>query len=402
MRADLPLHDLTGGSYWMPEAIQYLDNLGLLMLGGGLTAEETAAMNDGALRSRHNLTRAASLTVEGNSVRVVNLTGHKLISGYPEGRRMWLNVRWYDDTGTLVAEDGAYGDLQVVLDGVPTTVRTLLDPSSTRVYEAHGAISQEWASQLLDLGYPLDMPVAFDRMTGALIASLIDVAAQPLGTSHDSFHFVLNNVVESDTRIPPYGMRFDEAQKRNALPVPADQYGNPGPGGIYDYFDLVDLSPPVGATYAEIDLRYQPTSWEYIQFLYLANNGTVGFLAFTGADLLEAWQATGMAEPEVMASATWGSPPAPVCTPTEPNEVSCDDGLDNDCDELIDCSDTDCDTAAVCLCNNDGVCDAGEDCEVCQSDCASVTSGRPSGRYCCGNGVAESQEGDGTVCDGNY
>jgi MYXO-CTERM domain-containing protein len=346
IRADLPLHDLTGGNYWMPEAIQYLDNLGLLVIGGGLTPEETAAMNDGATRARQNLARAASLTVEGNSVRVVNLTGHKLISGYPEGRRMWLNVRWYDDAGTLVAEDGAYGDLQVELDGVPTTVRTLLDPASTHVYEAHGAISQEWASQLIGLGYSPSMPVAFDSVTGTVTADLGGVAGQAPGTSQETLHFVLNNVVKSDNRIPPYGMSFDEAQARNALPVPADQYGDPGPGGIYDYFDVVALNPAVGATHAEIDLLYQPTSWEYIQFLYLANNGSVPFLASTGVELLEAWQATGMAEPEVVASATWD---APVCTPTEPSEVSCDDGVDNDCDDLVDCDDTDCGTAAVCL-----------------------------------------------------
>ena len=128
-------------------------------------------------------------------------------------------------------------------------------------------------------------------------------------------------------------MSFDEAQMRNALPVPADQYGNPGPGGAYDYFDVVALNPPVDATYAEIDLLYQPTSWEYIQFLYLANDGSVAFLALTGADLLEAWRATGMAEPEVMASATWVAPPP----------VDCSDGQANDND-------------------GDGVCDAEDNC----------------------------------------
>ena len=402
IRADLPLHDLTGGNYWMPDAIQYLDSLGRLVIGGGLTPDETAAMNDGANRARQNLAKAASLTVQVDSVRVVNLTAHKLISGYPEGRRMWLNVRWYDDIGTLLTEDGAYGDLDIQLDGTPMTVRTLLDPAPTRVYEAHGAISQEWANQLLDLGYDPLMPVAFDRVTGAITTNLGDVAGQATGTNHESFHFVLNNVVTSDNRIPPYGMSFDTAETRNALPVPADQYGNPGDGGTYDYFDVVALNPPVGATYAEIDLLYQPTSWEYIQFLYLANDGSVPFLATTGADLLEAWQATGMAEPEVMASATWGIPLTPACTLTEDPEVSCDDGVDNDCDEAVDCDDADCGTALVCLCDGDGVCGAGEDCQNCASDCAGVLSGRKSSRYCCGNGVPESPEGDGTVCDGNY
>jgi hypothetical protein len=52
-------------------------------------------------------------------------------------------------------------------------------------------------------------------------------------------------------------------------------------------------------------------------------------------------------------------------------------------------------------CNNNGVCEPGEDCENCP-DCAGQTNGNPANRYCCGNGVAEGPEGDGTICDGNY
>ena len=52
-------------------------------------------------------------------------------------------------------------------------------------------------------------------------------------------------------------------------------------------------------------------------------------------------------------------------------------------------------------CNNNGICDPGEDCETCD-DCEGKTNGPPSGRFCCGNGVAEGPEGDGTICDGNY
>jgi len=52
-------------------------------------------------------------------------------------------------------------------------------------------------------------------------------------------------------------------------------------------------------------------------------------------------------------------------------------------------------------CGN-GVCNAGEDCTSCSSDCAGQTGGKPSNRYCCGNGVAESAEGNGSICDDNY
>jgi hypothetical protein len=50
---------------------------------------------------------------------------------------------------------------------------------------------------------------------------------------------------------------------------------------------------------------YQPTSWEYIQFLYLANNKQNAFLANEGDYMLEAWLNTGMAAPYIMASAIW-------------------------------------------------------------------------------------------------
>jgi hypothetical protein len=155
------------------------------------------------------------------------------------------------------------------------------------------------------------MPLSFDRMTGAVDSTLGDLAAQPDGTYQETFHFVLNNKVSLDNRIPPYRYRYDVARVRNALPVPADQYGNPGPGGTYQHSDEVALNPPAGASYAEIDLLYQGTSWEYVQFLWLANTGASAFLADEGVNMLDAWINTGMVAPYVMASTVWGSAPVP-------------------------------------------------------------------------------------------
>jgi len=312
VRDDLPKHDLTGGNYWMPEAMQWLDARGRLKF-GGLTTAEITAMNAGADRARSNLEAAAGLSVSGNTVKVVNLTSHKLISGYPEGRRMWLNIQWFDGNDNLIREDGAYGDLQTEMDldddGLADTVRTLLDlkDPNTRIYEVHGGITQEWATQLIGLSAATygQMPVTYDRVTGAISSTMEDVAAMPTGSAKHSFHFVLNNEVMSDTRIPGYGMSYDEAQKRNALPVPASQYGNPGPGGEFNYWDEVALNVPANAATAQIRLLYQPTSWEYVQFLYLGNEAPTPTLSSTGKDFLDAWYNTGMAEPHVMASTTW-------------------------------------------------------------------------------------------------
>ncbi|HET6202957.1 MAG TPA: hypothetical protein VFI25_09175 [Planctomycetota bacterium] len=312
VRTDLPVHDLTGGNDWAPDAIAYLDAQGGLTVGGGLDSLQLAALAEGKIRARAQLELAATLTVAGNTVRIVNHTGHKLISGYPEGRRMWLDVRWRDAAGALVREDGAYGPIAADVGGTPTQVQTILDldGANTKIYEARFGIGQAWATQLLNLGVPPALPLAFDRQTGAVEITLGQLASQAPGSAHESFHFVLNDVVLKDNRIPPFGMSRDESVARNVVPVPANQYGAPGPGGAYDYWDEVPLSPPPGAATASIELLYQPTSWEYVQFLALANDGSVTFLASEGASLLDAWLHTGMAAPHLMASADWSACPA--------------------------------------------------------------------------------------------
>jgi hypothetical protein len=66
----------------------------------------------------------------------------------------------------------------------------------------------------------------------------------------------------------------------------------------------------------------------------------------------------------------------------------------------------------VAGCNEDGICDPGENCETCD-DCAGQTTGKPrrgkgkpiDTRFCCGNGIKEDPEGpppDFAICDGNY
>jgi hypothetical protein len=126
-----------------------------------------------------------------------------------------------------------------------------------------------------------------------------------------TFHFALNNTVVHDNRIPPYKMNQATAIERNAAPVPPDEYPVDASGN-YPYFDEVHLNPPSGAVAANIRLLYQPTSWEYIQFLYEANKESSGFLGQEGRNILDAWldrdgeMEHSMAEPIVMAAATWG------------------------------------------------------------------------------------------------
>lgn len=335
-RKDMPMHDQTGGNYWLADMIKYQDSKGHLRLGGGLNGNQTLDL--GQKRAVKHLQQAASLLVEGNTLKVVNLTGHKLISGYPEGRRMWLNIKWYDSNGALLREDGAYGPIAGLTvtneNGEAVAVESIInlnDPNA-RIYEAHYAMTKEWADTLLGVGKPASLPLSFDRTSGAVDFTLGGLAALPEGSYHETFHFVLNNYIAKDNRIPPYGMNYDEARKRNALPVPDTQYGSPGVGGLYNYWDQLDLNAlaPQNAVSAEIALLYQGTSWEYIQFLNNANTGQNAFLGLEGQNMLQAWinadvdlpevMSVGgdkkMVPPVVMTSATWGAPPTGNTPPT--------------------------------------------------------------------------------------
>ncbi len=317
---DFPLHDMTGGSYWIPSALQYLYSRGKLRFSDGLEDFQIQSWADGAARARLVLENAASLSVNGNVIKVVNLTGHKLISGYPEGRRMWLNIKWYDADKILIREDGAYGPLvdgsgnRVLVrnpaDGKMVQVESILDlhGRNTKIYEAKPGISKYWAAKLITVNQANYEPMvlSYDRYSGAPGPTMGQLAKGELGTYKATFHFVLNNVLISDNRIPTYGMNYNACKKRNCLPTPADQYGNPGMGGTYNYWDEIILNPPPGAKSAKINLLYQSTSWEYIQFLYLANDGSVPFLANEGMTMLEAWLNTGMSYPHVMDSTVWG------------------------------------------------------------------------------------------------
>ena len=330
VRKDLPRHDHTGGNSWFADITKYQDSAGILRLGDGLTAEQLAALDLGQQRAVDHLQQAASLLVDGDILRVVNLTGHKLISGYPEGRRMWINTKWYDNSDNLLREDGAYGVIGNTVANpsggpdIEVTSIVDLDDSNTKIYEAHYAVTRDWAETIEALHGP-DFELSYDRLTDEVLCTVADFLLDDsapekkeacMGEFHNTFHFALNNFVSMDNRIPPYGMSYDVSERRNTLPVPANQYGGGQVGGTYNYWDEVRLSPPANADHAHIDLLYQGTSWEYIQFLYLANKGENAFLGQEGVNMLDAWLNAPsamdslnrkMVPPVVMASIEWNS-----------------------------------------------------------------------------------------------
>ncbi len=241
-RQDLPQHAFNGGNTWVMEAIRHA--LGDEAEFYGLTEERVDQAKSRTVQSLRNASDM-ELSQEGSQlrVRVVNQSGHKLPTGYPEGRRMWLNVRFMNAKGGMVLEHGAY-DYETAT----------LDTADTKVYEAQHGLDQQMATY-----------------TGL-----------PAGKS---FHLALNNKVISDNRIPPRGFTNEGFRSVQAEPV-AYEYADG------QYWDDTYFAVPEGATSAVVILYYQTSSREYIEFLRDANVTNT-----TGDDLHALWEWAGKSAP---------------------------------------------------------------------------------------------------------
>lgn len=263
-RNDLALHDQTGGNAWISAILASADQMNAAtydpynyaILSGtkypGAKVDvlgvqnSGAALKDGSARALQQLQMAADLvtvadTASEVTLRVVNNTGHKLTSGFPEGRRMWLNVKFYAAANALVGEINPYeplvistnaqGNNQYVSGGILTHTRDDL------VYEA--------------------------SMSSALTAE------------EHTFHFVLGTDRAKDNRIPPKGFDIANAAARIAVPK-WDGADAPDYFTAAEYaggYDEVVVSKPAGTVRWEAALYYQTTSKEYIEFLRDEING---------------------------------------------------------------------------------------------------------------------------------
>lgn len=246
-RSDLGLHDLTGGNYFIPDILPsfYPGEVDSLRLNAGkqrvismLQKAATMALAPGQVGNRPKI-----------DVTITNESGHKLPSGYPEGRRIWINVKAYDIDNNLVYESGHYD--------AGTGVLTKDD--DIKVYEIHPGLSP--------------------AVAGAV--------GLPAG---ESFHFVLNDTVLFDNRIPPRGYTYADFEEIQSPPV---AYTYPDS----QYWDVTSYQLPTNANFVEVALQYQTTTKEYIEFLRDENHTNSA-----GDDLYNAWVAQGRAAPVTIVS----------------------------------------------------------------------------------------------------
>ncbi len=243
-RDDLATHGFNGANTWVRRAVRALfpdSETGLSDAAVAAAEARTLGMHQSAA-DLWAFERAGELVV-----RVVNHTGHKLPTGFVEGRRMWVHVRLLDASGALLAEHGAYDGSAAVLDA-----------SSTVVYEARHGVDD-----------------AVSALTGI-----------PAG---HGMHMAVNNAVLFDDRIPPRGFSNAEFEAIRSEPL-----GHSYPE--QHYWDDTRFSIPSGTATVEVELYYQTTAREFIEFLRDENRtNNAGQVAY------DQWVAQGKSAPVRMA-----------------------------------------------------------------------------------------------------
>jgi hypothetical protein len=245
-RPDVAEHAFIGANTWVLGAVYDQYGQSETYLTEDLI-DVNHARTQNMLRAASDMQLVQLVNQSGNQlkVRVINYSGHKLPTGYPEGRRMWLNVQFLNGSGDVIAQRGAY-------DFATATLNT----SDTKVYEMR-----------------LGMDRAIARTTGLLAG--------------ESFHLVLNNMVLKDNRIPPIG--FNNANFQAVLAAPVGHTYADG-----QYWDDTLFAIPNGAAGAIVTLYYQTTSREYIEFLRDANTAPA---PNAGTNAYERWAARGKSAP---------------------------------------------------------------------------------------------------------
>ena len=216
---DLDQHALKGGDTWVIGAVHDLHD----PYDTNLSEERVQlAIN----RTVAQLQNASDMNVvqigDVLDVRITNWSGHKLPTGFPEGRRMWVQVKFLDENDDVIEEIGGYDYDTATLDTDGATV--------------------------------FEMKLGMDEA----------VAAAANLEPGESFHLVLNNVILKDNRIPPVGFTNSEFEAIRAAPV-GETYED-GQHWHDSYYQI-----PAGASSAMVNLWFQTSSREYMEFLRDAN-----------------------------------------------------------------------------------------------------------------------------------
>jgi MYXO-CTERM domain-containing protein len=234
-------NDVASGEFYDPDAVPFYE--------AGARRAEATLRTAVSLELRSAPTRAEPGDRIELVARITNRTGHRVPTGYTDGRRVWLEVAIVDSANRATVLSGAYDAAEAHLDTTDTQLR---------VYES---------------------------LQGRI------------GVGHEE-HIALHDTIIRDTRIPPRGYHPLPGHE----PVGIDYSG--GEGGALRHWDdarySITLPASVrGPATLRVRARYQTTTREYVEFLASENHTDD-----RGRELLRRYNASGRAAPFDMAEAT--------------------------------------------------------------------------------------------------
>lgn len=249
-------HTIRGGSAYLLKQLSAHGD----WVAAGATPDQLAAS---AADTAEFLKTAAQLQVDaapgGVAVTVVNLTGHKLPTGYPS-RRMWLHVVAKDANGNVVLESGA---------------------------SKNGAILGAGGKRLDVAGVVIPHTATIGKPDDVCIFEAAPVNAQGKRT-----HLLLGTAkIAKDNRILPLGYAPHGKDKSRTAPV-----GTDGDDGFVPGKDTIAVKLPSAAVSVDVELLYQAIPTETLESYNPRDSSEASrFLAITDAP----------PEPQVMATASW-------------------------------------------------------------------------------------------------
>ena len=238
-RDHYPQHLFVGGNTWIPTVLPLL----YPDLGREEAWANTKKWAEEMLRSAADL--ELKLSQSGKllkvAVKVTNKTGHKLPTGFPKGRRIWLNVLAKDAAGNAFFESGRYDQASA----------QLVEDEQLKVYEC----------------------------------------LQGVKGRGGTLHFALNDHIVKDNRIPPRGF----TPTPDTQPVGAS-YAQGQHWDVTEY--TIELPEGVeGEVTVAAQLFYQTAKKEFIEFLLKENRSDDW-----GKRLYDLWEKTGNSKPVLMAT----------------------------------------------------------------------------------------------------
>jgi len=302
----VPEHRMVGGNLWVPYVLASIvptspnydaTNETLLKQGPAvLTLDftqgealdpflllETVSKSAQMLQDSISMTNALySLSNNVFTLRLQNHTGHKVISGYPEGRRMFLNIKAY-----------VGNDLIYEINPYDYTIGTLKGLDS----------EYSQSSPALSSGEEHQDELVYE----------VHQSSSVLGVN-ETFHMALATKRYKDNRILPRGFRVADAAARLCEPVwhGVSDAGVHSVSNFYtqaEYeggYDEISVELPAGTERVEAGLYYQTTSREFIEFLRDEINGT-GNTTLTGIGAGDDPAYIAQTDPWFSGMAAWGN-----------------------------------------------------------------------------------------------